>query len=142
MRASLLSLLMLLIASGAAYALTDFGPHTALDCGAAPIVMDKADTYRWNPGAVGTLMKSAGGGPCITVDASDVIIDCDGGGGQEAMEGGGQGIAGIYISPGMDNITIMNCIVQNFFGRGGNHTARGAPRGGGAAPGARACCYS
>jgi|GEM_PF-3529672 len=113
----LLSLAILLCISQLGFALTYFGPGTALNCtdAPAPIVINVSDYYLWNPGGSG-VMTSDGKSHCINVDTNDVVIDCTSVIGQGNMDGKQSKYSGIYISPGRSNITIYNCRILDFFG--------------------------
>ncbi|NYZ76736.1 right-handed parallel beta-helix repeat-containing protein, partial [Candidatus Micrarchaeota archaeon] len=129
MRSNIYIMLMLVLAiSGFSSAQYTFGPGDPLNDCSNPafgtIVIDgfvnPAGTYTW-AGAPGIMAYNNAGGPspngfnCIDVLVSDVTIDCvynqiDG-----SMNGpGGMGDIGIYIAPGVDNVTITRCMVSDF----------------------------
>ncbi len=93
-----------------------FGPGTALDCKAGPIVINAPEYYQWDPAAAGTMVGGGLASPCITVDANDVFINCTTAVGRGNIDGQEANVAGIYIAPGRHNITIYNCRILDFFG--------------------------
>ena len=112
-------LFALVALAGLSFSLTLFGPGTANDCMyGGPIVIAASDYYQWDPVADGTPMFDTFGGVCITVTVNDVVIDCDAGIGsgiQNIIDGSPTAVApGIYIPPGINNVTIINCQVQQF----------------------------
>ncbi|MBU0532497.1 right-handed parallel beta-helix repeat-containing protein [Candidatus Micrarchaeota archaeon] len=119
MKANIIILILFLI-GGLSFALTAFGPGTGLDCGAptGTILIVTPGEYIGNGLPMsydGTFSGSPVGRTCMEVWTSDVIIDCN------AMPIYGSSLGplsmgeiGIYIAPGMDNVTIRNCNIYDF----------------------------
>ena len=110
-------LFVLVALAGLSFSLTQFGPGTPNDCTIAPIVIGVPDYYQWNPAADGVPMLDTVGAVCITVATNDVVIDCDSGAGYgpNVIDGTPTAVApGIWIQPGVNNVTIQNCVIQQF----------------------------
>ena len=86
------------------------GMGPGLDCSlgpGSPVLVNAAGTWDM----VGPILPNYDPAGCVQVTASDVVIDCHGG----AIAGTYMpSDIGIYIAPGVDNVTIQNCIIQNF----------------------------
>jgi len=117
MRPNIFVMLTVILAiSSFSFAQFTFGIGQPLDCqNVAPIVIGAPGTYI----GVGPLMSynaALGPGPsgfnCIEVWSSNVVVDCQG----MTIDGFTMGPSdiGIYIAPATNNVTIINCTLQDF----------------------------
>ncbi|MFH1394155.1 MAG: right-handed parallel beta-helix repeat-containing protein [Candidatus Micrarchaeota archaeon] len=120
MRANVVMILtMVLVFSSLGFAQFTFGPgDPANDCSNpafGTMTFAASGTYTWVGGPSMLYDNTTGSGPngfnCIDVVASDVVIDCM----NNVIDGSaGNGDIGIYIALGVDNVTIRNCVIQEF----------------------------
>lgn len=104
-----------LFCTGFVFSITEFGPGTALDCGTGPKDITVSDYYIWNTsGGAQMTYSGANNRFCLNVTVSDVTIDCDNLGTYGIINGGTAPAAAIYIGPGIQNVTILNCDIRNF----------------------------
>ena len=92
-----------------------FGPGTALDCTAKQVNITTPAYYFWNQSGA-TSTNYAGPHPiCMNISVSDVVIDCSAAGGvRGTIYGPASGTAVFYIADGVENVTIINCRLENY----------------------------